>query len=198
MKKNKKTKTLMSIVKSMLDENGYRYEIDEDVVSLGVSRSNCVVDNKIFVDEDAGLIVVYGLVSLLVKPARRAAVLELMNEKNTRSFFSTLCLNPSDGQVMCRALCYGDKNKLTELEVAAAYAAVVESLDDAFPEIVCASLGIPPELIPSDDDDVAPVNPNGSGDFSRIAPDVYPDLGGATSLRCWTPDKDQESDDSDS
>ena len=194
MKKNKKTKTLMSIVKSMLDENGYRYEIDEDVVSLGVSRSNCVVDNKIFVDEDAGLIVVYGLVSLLVKPARRAAVLELMNEKNTRSFFSTLCLNPSDGQVMCRALCYGDKNKLTELEVAAAYAAVVESLDDAFPEIVCASLGIPPELIPSDSDDVAPVFPNGSGDNSRISSDVYAALGGAASLRCWTPDKNKDSD----
>lgn len=87
MKKPKKTKTLMSIVKSMLDENGYRYEIDDNVVSLGVSRSNCVVENKIFIDEDSGLIVVYGVVSLIVKPERRAAVLELMNEKNARSFF---------------------------------------------------------------------------------------------------------------
>ena len=189
MKKHKHTKTLMEIVKSMLDESGYHYENDEDVVKFSVSCSHCVVDTKILVDENAGLIIVYGLVNWLVKPEQRAAVLKLLNEKNAGCYFTTLFLDPSDGQVMCRALCYGDTNKLTELEVTAAFASVIKTLDEAFPEIVCKSLGIPPELIPSDTDDVAPDASSSSDDFPG-----YGAFGDSLRLPGWTPGKDNNPD----
>ena len=185
-----KKKTLMALVKSMLDVRGYYYEVDDMVVKFGVQRNNCVVDIKMLVEEEAGVIVVYGFVGLVVKNARRAAVLELMNDKNAYNHFSTLFVNPSDGQVMCRALCYGNKKVLTDNEVAAAFSSVVVTIDDAFPEIVCTSMGMPPELIPSDADDVAPECSDNSEDIPVIGSDAYQSLSGSSSLLCWAPNKD--------
>lgn len=143
---------LKDIVVTMLESQGYKYTVDEEAITLSMSTECCIIEIKILTDEEAGLVVVYGMLGVFVPPENRGAVLELINDKNVKSALSTLCMHTGNGPVLCRCSCYRNNEMITVQDVESALAVVVGTLVEVYPGVVCASLGFSPDLLMNNTD----------------------------------------------
>lgn len=145
-------KTIQEIVKSSLEFNSLRYVEDDNVVLFNYSGENCKMEVRIICEEDEKVMIVIGLSDLYVPTDRQDAVLELINKFNDKYVYSTLCLNPSNGNVICRSACNTDDGALTENIVMLTLASVLEMMDEAYLPMVAARLGAYAGLTQSDED----------------------------------------------
>lgn len=143
-------KTIKDIVKSVLEISEYPYKEEDDMLIFLVGGDNCVVDLKIHCDEEVNVLSVNGLVNMVVPKHRRTAVLAQINELNAGNTMTKFTLVMSDCRIMCRCTCNTDNGALNTKVAKLLISAVIEMLDNAYPSLLCASLGISTDMLPRD------------------------------------------------
>ena len=135
-------KTIKEIAKAVLDECEYSYEEQDELIRFGVKGDNCMVRINILCREERKVMLVIGTLDVFVSEDKRTSVLTLLNRQNSQTLFTTLYLDPEDGQIMCRSACNADGGSLNENVANYALSVVIEMLDDVFKPIMRIQLGI--------------------------------------------------------
>lgn len=129
---------IVDTIRRFLDEAAFTYDFDAEVpcFDFGLNVENGTVQVRIIGRDDDDFMLIYVVWDGKVPPRSVPMIVPLLNDINLSTRFTTLCVDPKDGELSCHCGINTDDSGLSVRQVGVSLQVAVGSLDDNIDKIM--------------------------------------------------------------
>ena len=130
---------------TFLEESDFKYNFKEEIncFDFGLNVDNGAVQVRILSREDEDYLMVYAIWEGKIPVRAVPLVTPIINEINFNTKFTTLCVDPQDGELSCHCGINTDDSALSPKQVGVTLHVAVRALDDNIEQIMRAAWNAP-------------------------------------------------------
>ncbi len=129
---------MVEVIKQFLDESEFRYDYNEELkcYDFGLSMENGAVQVRLVARQEDAYFMVYAVWEGHLPVRSLPLVLPIINEINYHTKFTTMAIDPKDGELSCHCGLNTDDSELTVKQVGVSLQVTVKCLDDNVQKIM--------------------------------------------------------------
>ncbi len=129
---------IVDTIRQFLDEAEFTYEFEEEVpcFDFGLNVENGTVQVRIIGRDDDDFMLIYVVWDGKVPQRSVPLIVPLLNDINLSTRFTTLCVDPKDGELSCHCGINTDQSAISVQQVGVSLQVAVRALDDNIDKIM--------------------------------------------------------------
>lgn len=136
---------MVEVIKQFLEDSEFRYDYNEEMkcYDFGLSMENGSVQVRLVAREEDSYFMVYAVWEGHLPVRSLPMVYPIINDINYHTKFTTLAVDPKDGELSCHCGLNTDDSHLTIRQVGVSLQVTVKNLDDNVQKIMRAAWSAP-------------------------------------------------------
>lgn len=132
-------------IRTFLDESDFRYNFNEDIgcFDFGLNVENGSVQVRLLAREEEDYFMAYVIWDGKIPTRALPLVTPILNEINYNTKFTTLCIDPQDGELSCHCGINTDDSTVSPKQIGVTMHVAVKALDDNIEQIMRAAWNAP-------------------------------------------------------